>query len=497
MKKKVILIIVPIIILIILAIVLTILYFTTDMFKSNKDLFWKYFAQNQEITNILENNSKISQIQFQQSNSYTSNGNIDIVLEEGENSFKQLEIATTARHDSNTGRTYADASLMNGDINLFNVSYINSDDIYAIRCDEVFANYVGIRNSGLTELAENYGLDNSNEIPDSIDFSQYLGILDITQEQAQHIQDTYLPIITNSILEEQYTKTEEQITIEGNSYQATVYGLQLTGENIKQIGIDCLNALKTDTETLILISNKLSTLGLGTEYTDITNFTAKIDEIINQLQQMTIEDNATIRVFEANGTTIRTMVEVENKITITFEQVNNTKMLTIDFVQEMNNTNTDINENSNEIIDLSAQQNQEIGSTYTTRIIINKITGESETSNEIQIIPDINTMNSNIRIQYQLSSVENNSFNNSYFISMNNMDENKSDVITIQYSTNTTKADTVEEIEELTNSNTAIANNYSVEEFSTFINSWVNIFSQKLTEKMTILGFQLNTEGME
>ena len=92
---------------------------------------------------------------------------MSLVIEQGENSSKQLNATTNARHDQNTGRTYAEAILKNGDIDLFKVSYINSGDIYGIKCDEIFPNYVGIQNADLSQLAANLGIPNSN-IPNRI-----------------------------------------------------------------------------------------------------------------------------------------------------------------------------------------------------------------------------------------------------------------------------------------------------------------------------------------
>ena len=48
----------------------------------------------------------------------------------------------------------------------------------------------------------------------------------------------------------------------------------------------------------------------------------------------------------------------------------------------------------------------------------------------------------------------------------------------------------MEEIEELTVNNTAIANNYTAEQFDIFIKTWANMFIDKLSEKMTTLGLE-------
>lgn len=523
MRKKKFLIIVPIVVIIIVAAVIAVLYFTTDLFKPTNDLFWKYFAQNQDIISILANDNNAIQSQFKQNNTYTSSGNLSFVMEQGENSSKQFTVETTSRHDVNTGRTYADATLKNGDIDLFQVSYINSEDIYAIKCDEVFANYVGIRNSGLKELATNYGIENVNNIPDSFNVNDFINAMEITEAQKQHILDTYLPIIQNRILEEQYTKTNEQIQIEGNSYSANVYTVQLTGENAKQIIIDCLNTLKSDTETLVLISNKLSTIGFGIEYTDITNLTTRIDEMLQQIGQLSMENPVRISIYEADRETIRTVFAIENSISITYDRTETVSALTIEGTQmsdylslnangesgasniitgdsngenvdESENVNTiaaDSNENqgANEIIDLTSQENMD--TSITSQLIIRKSKNNNLTTNTVQIIPDIADSNTNIQLEWNKSNVQNDTISNSYLITLNTNTNENTETITISYNNTIAKVDQVEEIQELTNANTAIANNYSAEEFTNFINSWSTIFSQRLTEKMALLGFEI------
>ena len=83
MRKKKFLIIVPIVVILIVAAVIAVLYFTTDLLKPTNDLFWKYFAQNQDIISILANDNNAIQSQFKQNNTYTSSGNVSFVMEQG------------------------------------------------------------------------------------------------------------------------------------------------------------------------------------------------------------------------------------------------------------------------------------------------------------------------------------------------------------------------------------------------------------------------------
>lgn len=560
-KKKILLIIIPIVIVLIIAAIIAVLYFTTDLFKSNEELFWKYFAQNQDVFDVIKNDKQAEQSQFKTNNSYTSDGNLSLVIAQGENSSKQLNVVTTARHDITTNRTYADATLKNGDIDLFKASYINSGDIYAVSCDEIFQGYVGTENSGLTQLAANFGIEN---FPDSINVNEYTNLLDITDEEWAHISETYLPVIMNVISEESYTKSSQEIQVNGQTYNANVYGIQITGENLKQLIINALTTLRGDTQTLVMLSNKLSTLGLGIEYTDTSNLALKIDELIDNMQNVTIGDNLYINVYENNGEVIRTEINLENTINLVYDRTSSSSSLTIDLIgtmteqeiidesidntnitdannmsgdvttynannetdntatnenvvdnedtivsmentESMNTTveenvngnsalegnsiageNNGITDSSDEVIDLSTTQDK---SGSSTRIVITKNNTDNLTTNTIEIVPDSNIPNENITITINMSNVQNDSINNSYEIVANTINGEQTETLTITYDNNTIKADQVEEIPELTGSNTAIASNYDANTFNTFLTNWVNLFMNALSEKLTVLGF--------
>lgn len=485
MRRKTLLILIPILVLIIIATVITILYFTTDLFRTDEELFWKYFAQNEDIMDILKNENISIQNNFKNNNSYVSNGNLDFVALQGENSSKQLNIETTSRHDANTNRTYAEAILKNGDINLFTVSYINNNDIYAIQCSEVYQYYIGFQNSGLTELAANYGLSN---IPESINFDEITQIFNLTDEQKNHIINTYLPIIQNEVDDTQYSSfNNESIEIEGQNYEANKYVISLSGTEAKNILINILNGLKSDTETQLILSNKLSSLCLGEEYTDTTNLVSKIDELIQNIQSAELNNNIIINVYEQDGNTIYTSIEA-GKYIISYNRLNNIKKLNISIESKVE-TNTDIID-TNEIIDLNNYATNS-DNTITFEIEISKTTLESIVTNEIKIIPDSSNSGSYIDIGIGFGNIQNESYSNSYFVEVSNSEGDSINVNTIKYDTNTTKAEQVKEIAELTGANTVIANNYPAEQFTAFLNAFVNSFRQVFENKLATIGFEL------
>lgn len=490
-NKKKLIILISIIILILLLI--TILYFTTDLFKSKEKLFWKYFAQNKDIINLFINDKNNKQSQFKAENSYTSTGNLELKIGQKDQSFKQLNATSTVRHDNLTNRTYADATLKNGDMDLFKVSYINSGDIYAIKCDEVFPNYVGIQNSNLTELASNYGIDN---FPNSINLTQYTDLFEINDEQLKYVSDTYLPIIMNEIENDQYSNNDTIIEFNGEEYSVEAYSVSLTSDNFKRILIECLNTFDN---------------------------TSPIEVAIEYIQEMNIQNNVNLYIYVDDGKVIRTEISSEGLFNIIYDRSTNLDSLTIDVNQSIlqklgeqfsniidNNTNdnnagmalNDItssentnniedysDNNSNEIINLNEVATETLNKKY-SKIVLTRRSEGFNTINTLNIIPDAEESNRNIILTINMSEVQNNQINNSYNIEYNTSNGDQTQTLTIVYNINTTKADQVEEIPELSNSNTAIANNYEPSVFKNFINSWFSILKNKFSEKMVMLGFE-------
>ena len=280
-----------------------------------------------------------------------------------------------------------------------------------------------------------------------------------------------------NIYSKQYKKETETIEINNIQYETNTYKIEISGDTLKIILINCLNKLKQDQQLLSIINERISKVTFNN--LDITN---KIDNLIKEIEQYNINETLNIEIYESNGKNIRTKVSLGTKINIIYDRLNNENTLTMDFEQKNN-----IQEfmNANEIIDLT-----EIGNdtNFTTRIIIAKKVQNNLTLNNIQIIPDINKNNENIDILVQIENKDDD-FNNLYDIKINKNENEKQEQITITYNNEIIKENQVENIEEINNENLILANNYQKEQFELFIQGWSQIFVDKLIEKMSIIGF--------
>lgn len=494
-KKKILLIILPIILILIIAAVFAILYFMTDMFRSNDELFAKYFSQNGELFDIIQNANAEEQKTFKANNTYIMTGDLTTTIQDGTN-IQEIKATTSARHDSNTGRTYSDIILKNGEADLLKVSYINSDDVYAIKCDDIMSNYIGIRNNELKKFAQNMGMAEANtqNIPDSIDLVGISNIGKITEEQKQHIIDTYSKVILENIPKEKFTKLNKaQISVDGIKYETNVYQLTIDENTLKQIIINCLTTLKDDNSTLVMISNKLSTLGLGSEYSDITKLSEIIGNLATQMQNEneTSENNAmTITVYENKGRTVRTEIGLinEGKITIDKAKEKNTEKAII----------TVENNNTSSITDIPMEETSTTNTTDISQITIQKSISDTNITNTITFIPDTSNTAQSVTVNTSMGKLIDNTINSSSDIALN-ISSDGINVQTIQslYTQNIQAVTEVDEIMELKNSNTVIVNNYPKEQLIPFLTKVGEKISQVLPNKLAQLGISVSVNQNE
>ena len=147
-KKALIITLMIVTIIIIILITFAVVYFTTDIFKNGQQAFIYAMSKNVETFATLANTNTNIQEEFRKNYSY---------------------------RDKYSGRYYADITLQNASQDILKYSYINDNDIYAIKCDDILPNYIGVKNSNLKEYAKNMGISEEtvSNIPDQIDFEVF------------------------------------------------------------------------------------------------------------------------------------------------------------------------------------------------------------------------------------------------------------------------------------------------------------------------------------
>ena len=298
-NRKLIVIIIVILILAIASAVFAYLYFMTDMFRSNQELFAKYFMQNgemlQKMTDLktaevyknLENESK-----------YESNTNISVSYSEGgeiSNPLNNLTAKLDVQKDNEQQYTYIDGQILYEDEEYLEAELIQEQNVYGIRFTDAIQQFITVENDeNVDEVMSDIGL--TTEQAESL-----IGLIEgeiNSNENFTALKDKYLSIITSNIANGVLSKQKNaMITYNNNTINTNAYSVLLSSEQVENILIEILNNLKNETELLQITGNA-------------ENIIDRIDETINRLSNEIVIPEIEITVYEYNKNTIRTVFDV-------------------------------------------------------------------------------------------------------------------------------------------------------------------------------------------
>ena len=384
--------------IIILAILLT-LYFTTDMFKSNKTLFEKYLLQGMAQISNLDDETHMNELnQLLENNKEQSVLKGNITYEENgqkNNAINNINLEITGQTAQKENYNYQNISLTDENKQtLYKAEYINDNNIYGLRLD-------GIKQFVSTDLEKSTDENNKAKIWEdlkNINIEDYLGF---SEEEKQTLQTRYFNIINNATNENSFTKQKNvTLIINEQNYTANAYIFSLTKEELNNIYIEILNQIKTDDIILKKLENLDNKIN---EYNDImqNGKTSKIkEEIVNKITEKTEEiknsnigsDQRRIIVYESQGKPISLGIENgESKIYINTIDEENKKFFEIEETKETEKENS-----SDFIIEKNIQENNE-------QIIVtyNKVVDDEKIENSLDYTRKLE--NDTVNIDFKLN----------------------------------------------------------------------------------------------
>ena len=460
MKKKtgIIIGIIAILIVLIAVGIFAVLYFMTDIFKSSKQFFWEYASNSNQIAKMISSENEISQKAWKESHSYTAKGDLNIAVTK-ETGTKEIKLGTTAKHNQNTGRTYSDIVLYNGEAELLKASYINSGDIYALYCKDIYEPYyIGFRNSDIKEFISKMGVtENTTQILQMLSLEN---VNSLTKEEMTYLAEIYSRVLLDGIPQEKYTKTEKTtMNISNQKCEVVGYQLQLNQEDLKKILVDVLTKTKEDAQIISILSKMLA----STE-----NIVSSIEQVIIKLQETTLEEmNFTITVYNTGKGLTRIQMNYNTEVELILD-IDDSKENKKNVVLEVNNLN---GENSELTTGMQVSMEKQILDSmiiYTTNIRDNK--GEYQITMNTSIG---NIMNDRIENNSKITIIDNNTtIETSYYK-------------TIQAATEEV------DIQELTISSAVIINNYPKEKLENFFAGISNKIEEIIPEKIGQLNIQM------
>lgn len=289
-------------ILVIVCAIVAYLFLMTDMFKSNKELFVKYFAQNEEtFKEIMDSQITTIYEDFVKQSKYESKTTVKMTNSEGgeiSNLINDFSAQIDIQKNDEEQYLYADAQMIYKDEECLEAEIMKDQELYGIKFPGISRKFVTIQDDDkLENIANELGIDVSylETIMNILDGNVQIN----STEQVSALKSKYINIITTAISNGTFEKqkdaliTYNDVTTKTNSYSVT-----LNAEQVKNLSLEILNNLKTDMDSF-------EELQLAREQIEkIIN--DAIESVNDALEIPTIK----VTIYEQKQQTIRTVIQI-------------------------------------------------------------------------------------------------------------------------------------------------------------------------------------------
>lgn len=354
-SKKIIVFVIILLLILIIISSLLLVYFLTDIFKGNKELFFKYISQISNNENGFVEQNVQTYLNKKNTNSYNNEGSftinaIDSSITNIEN-LNNFNISFSGKKDHTNSKEEQNISLNYSSNVNFPLVYRKIGNQLGVQTDYVGSRFLTVESDKLNNLQG----ENINELKNIINILGALG--NLTNIQINQEQLTSYTNIFQNISEDKFSKL--------NDLNGTGYRLTLQGSESKELVINLLETLKNDQASLENLNNYLK------EFKNSNNITTNnIEELISNIKSNNYLDNETleITVYKNNGKLSKLLIslnegslDIQKIITdesnlqynILLNLNYNNENLTLNGKINLNNLNT---ENVKESYELSLQK---------------------------------------------------------------------------------------------------------------------------------------------
>lgn len=303
-KMLLIMIIVLLVIVLLLVGVIAYLYFFTDMFKSNKQLFFKYTSQIVQSEDGFIDNQLMQYFQKKNNTSYENSGEItfDVSIPNMKNNLQlanNLNITFSGKEDPSNLKSEKEITLNYSDSVNFPLIYRETNTVTGIQTQYIGSSFVAIRNDEKIS-----GLENINNL-------LKLQNLEFSNEEIQNLKANYFDNILNTLDDSKFSTLTE-----GN---LTGYRLILTGEEFKNKLVQILNVLKTDSNTTHKLNEIIQGIGINTKLDENS-----LDDVIKSINDWKLNNDIKMTVYSTEGNLSRVDIEISgNTLTLSKEENGN------------------------------------------------------------------------------------------------------------------------------------------------------------------------------
>ena len=333
-NSKVLIISIILTIILIIGIGAAYIILATDMFKSEKKLFFKYITQVGDSKKGFISEEVTKYFEKQKSTQYKDNGTISFKITSYDNqgefdNINKCNIDFSGKVDMANSKSEQDININYSNDVKFPISYKQSGNKLGLQTQYVGNKFIAVETDKLNKLSNSTFNVSGMSVPESNEKAE------ISSEQLKNIQETYFGILNQELQDGNFVKI-----IEDN---VTGYKLTLNGEELKNVLVKLMETLKNDQTTLDTINGYIKSKGLD----EIK--VKKIESVIKELENNSDINNEKFEmtVYIQNKKVSKLVISLnEAEITIEKNENANTKQYNISSEIHQDNKKTRIYLNS-------------------------------------------------------------------------------------------------------------------------------------------------------
>ena len=303
-NTKILLIIIIVLFIVILFAGVAVAYLATDIFRSDKELFFKYITQIGDQEKGFINNDLNQYFEKRKSIAFNNQGEFSVNISDDENEDKysninNFKIEFSGQVDGENSRVAQNISINYSDSVSEQLKFKQVGSKFGLQTNDVGSKYIAIDVNDLNKLSQSNMT--INDYSKTIKKLQDITKVEINKEELENIINTYKNLLNEELHSEWFSKVEDSNLVG--------YKLSLDGENLKNVLVKLLENIKNDQTVLDKINEYLKVLRNSNKITanNIDEFIEKIQDA-NGLEDKKIE----IIVYKENNSVAKISIGVDD-----------------------------------------------------------------------------------------------------------------------------------------------------------------------------------------
>lgn len=305
-----------------------VLYFATDTFKSEQEMFYKYASQ-MDLKQFINLENYITYTERLKATGQANEGEFSVEIAQGGQKISEAIKYNGYTDPVNKNSNY-DISITQNEQTMLSMNYLKNQDFYGIQFKDILSQYIVVENNNLKEFASKLGIQDTSEIPNKIEIPES----NINYEELNTILNKYLNTAIQEIPENNYSKIKKvNISLGEKNVEADGYQAELKVRDVQKILTKVLEQARDDEEIFNLLNNENITFE---EYQEIIN-----ELLLSVSEEISNEENTnliTIRVYKQGKNTIKLslniIIDEESNAEISIENTDKGMMLKLISITE-------------------------------------------------------------------------------------------------------------------------------------------------------------------